>query len=340
MKKAKHILTTIIFIILFVISFIKVSDCLRHKGWNHNATATFFQLPAGQIDVVLVGTSHVYMGLYPMDMWDEAGITSYNIATPSQGLPSSYYLIKEAIHRQHPKVIVLDTYGIKHDNGYFSVERLHMATDSIPFGPVKLELYRDLLPKLLPEQQWSEFYFPIIRYHERWKELKKRDFVNYKTFMRGSVLDYEIFPCEETPDITACGEISDINRDYLEKIAALCEAEGVQLVICQIPFPMDENYIPIREKANTMLTYAVTNHIPTLDMEQIKKELQLDYQKDFKDDNHLNSTGGEKVSRYFANWLVKQCNLQDHRGDDAFAQWEEDWQLYVKEKEQQKEKES
>ncbi|MBR1693399.1 MAG: hypothetical protein IJ711_11595, partial [Lachnospiraceae bacterium] len=71
---------------------------------------TFYHEPKDLYDVVFVGSSHVYCGVYPMLLWNEYGFASYDAASASQSVPCSYYLIRDVIFRQHPKVIVLDVY--------------------------------------------------------------------------------------------------------------------------------------------------------------------------------------------------------------------------------------
>ena len=43
----------------------------------------------------------------------------------------------------------------------------------------------------------------------------------------------------------------------------------------------------------------------------------------------MNLTGSVKVTRWLGNYLATQYTLPDHRGDAAYAQWEEDLQQYM-----------
>lgn len=154
------------------------------------------------MDVVIVGTSHVYRGISPMEIWDERGIASYSLATGSQSFSSSYYLIKDAIKTQHPKVIVLEVYGANYTGDYVSLARLHASTDGIPLNATKLELFQELLPRTLTFTESLEFIFPIIAYHSRWEELEEKDFHPMNTFLKGFLMDYDTAQQSE-PETTA-----------------------------------------------------------------------------------------------------------------------------------------
>lgn len=57
-------------------------------------------------------------------------------------------------------------------------------------------------------------------------------------------------------------------------------------------------------------------------------ELGLNPETDMAEASHLNYRGTEKLSRYLAGWLASNYDLADHRGDEAYASWDEnaaDW---------------
>lgn len=53
-----------------------------------------------------------------------------------------------------------------------------------------------------------------------------------------------------------------------------------------------------------------------------------DQEVDFHNDNHLNISGGRKVTDYIGKLLVETYGLADHRGDPTYASWDDDWEVY------------
>ena len=57
----------------------------------------FYSLPKNTLDIVFIGTSHLYYGIVPMKLWEDYGITSYVLAQETQIIECSYAYIKEVL---------------------------------------------------------------------------------------------------------------------------------------------------------------------------------------------------------------------------------------------------
>ena len=64
------------------------------------------------IDVLFVGTSHVYSDINPAVIWKQNGIASFDLATGGSHLKNSYYVIEDALRTQSPELIVLELLGV------------------------------------------------------------------------------------------------------------------------------------------------------------------------------------------------------------------------------------
>lgn len=58
-------------------------------------------------------------------------------------------------------------------------------------------------------------------------------------------------------------------------------------------------------------------------------EIELDYSRDFTDQTHLNGYGVEKLTRYFGSYFTQELNLEEHRGEEDYYQWEQSYNYYV-----------
>ncbi len=64
-----------------------------------------------KVDVIFVGTSHVFNGITPTEMFEDYGIASYVLAGGGQAPWQSFYYIKKGVEYQNPKLVVLDMYA-------------------------------------------------------------------------------------------------------------------------------------------------------------------------------------------------------------------------------------
>lgn len=81
----KVLFTNCIFLVGLIVIVGGLSDLFRTKG-TQRINGTFFNQPK-DYDVLFFGTSHVRYGIYPMELWEEYGITSYNLAIRVPKLP-------------------------------------------------------------------------------------------------------------------------------------------------------------------------------------------------------------------------------------------------------------
>ena len=65
------------------------------------------------------------------------------------------------------------------------------------------------------------------------------------------------------------------------------------------------------------------------DTEEIRAQVGLDPAVDYYDQGHVNLTGSVKVSEWLGNYLDQTYDLPDHRGEEAYAQWDIDLQAYL-----------
>ncbi|MDE7242797.1 MAG: hypothetical protein K2O18_02305 [Oscillospiraceae bacterium] len=319
--KIHSALRTIAFILLFAALFRCVSWVLRDKQYAF-ACAPLYKENLEQVDLFLMGSSHMLNGVSPAILWREQGITSLNLAQNGQVLPVTYYAVQEAFRYQKPKLLVLDIYKVVQDSLTDSSASLHFTLDNMAFGLPKLRAIFDLLP---PEER-AEYLFPIILYHTRWKELDKQDFSPIDTSEKGAQTlftaakpyeGWEIIPEDETfPP-------AQVEIDYLQKIVDLCRAEQVDLLFVALPFTTPEDDDLHRQAAvNSMNAYAQEWGIPFVNMMYRTEEMGLDFSTDMADTYHLNQQGMEKASVWLGQYLAGQYALTDHRGDPAYQAWD------------------
>ena len=110
------ILKLVSFCAVFLLLFVAVSGVIKPKWLARDSMwepATlieegFYAEPENSLDVICIGSSHVFLDISPMAMWKAEGITAYDLTSSIQRMWVSYYYLKEALKYQTPKVVVLD----------------------------------------------------------------------------------------------------------------------------------------------------------------------------------------------------------------------------------------
>ncbi len=318
----------LLFVLAFLLVFNGVNDTLRLKTYAAYSYP-FYQEEQGSIDVVLAGSSHMLNGVLPMQLWQEQGIASYNIAQNAQSMPVTYYAVKDAIDRQHPKLVVVDTYHILFDTLYNegSLRLLHDTFDNMPTSLTKLLGIHATIEGAKEE----EFYLPIELYHGRWKELKKIDFTPVENYTKGAHLNYGVteygdFPILAEDDTT---EIPAVQLTYLNKLIDLCEGTGTPLLLINLPHYATGENERFQRLANAVAAVAEAKGVPYLNFFHMLDEVPIDFTTDMKDEGHMNPAGAAKVTAYLGQYIMAQYDIADRRDDPAWASWKDAYDRYV-----------
>lgn len=329
----RGVVRTAIFFLLFLFLFQNVAGILRSKN-SAPASAAFYEEPRNSLDVLFMGSSHMLDAVSPMQLWEEHGIASNNLAQNGQVLPVSYYALQEALRWQKPKLIVLDVYKVIQDSLIDSKTNLRFTLDNMRFGPPKVRAVFDLLP---PEDR-AEYLADIIFYHGRWKELTAEDFQPLNTIERGAKALFTSYQPYEGWKVVPESETAppaEVEILYLEKIVELCRRKGVELLLVAVPFttPQDDD-LNRQAVVNSVTAYAQAWDVPFVNLMHRTEEMDFDFSTDMADLYHVNWQGMEKVTAWFGTCLTEQYGLPDHRGEAEYGHWDKalpDWHTYLAE---------
>jgi hypothetical protein len=87
---------------------------LTENKLAYTKTAEFVET-ADEYDVLFFGTSHMTMSVYPMELWKDYGITSYNLGGNGHPLAISYWILMNALDYANPQLAVIDCYTLQWD---------------------------------------------------------------------------------------------------------------------------------------------------------------------------------------------------------------------------------
>lgn len=274
-------------------------------------------------DVLLVGSSHMHNGIYPYYLWKDYGITSYNFATSGEHIDVTYYMVKEALKSVKPKAIVVDLFVVpteKKEALSMGEGFVHEAMDFMPLSKDKMELAAYAAKS--NDRSILAFLSNIYAYHSRWKELTKDDFVKARNKENGAQMLAGVRDNNEYVKHT-----KEYNEEYLEgtgyeylgRIFDLCDENGVECILVNIPYPNQTDYRQSREY--TYMEAAKKRGVKSLNMSDIIDDMGIDMHSDYVDNSHVNIVGAKKVSDALGEFLKNDCDILDRSHDSSFEHW-------------------
>lgn len=327
----KRIIAMLVFALCFFGACFITQGILKDKYLTDATTIVngFYAEEKNSIDVICIGSSNCFCTINPMVLYENYGIAAYDFASSSQTVNISLLYLKEALKRQNPKVVALEVNYIP-QTGFQEVSEssLLWGLTDIPFSIDKMKCISQCRDKFNGE--YMSYLFPILRYHSRWKDLYKTDFVyagkDKTCFSKGYMGSQEIY--SEELDFTAYDEegyswVEDEIVECLDEMHDLCRKNGVELILFKSPREDWYGYqsMAIRELADA-------RNIPFVDYNILLEELGINRVEFFRDYKHLNDAGACIVSDHFGRLLKEYYELPDRRLDENENSWDKAMAYY------------
>lgn len=318
MKKALRFITFCILAFFVITGTYRIISWKDTTGGYLSSTQQLYATDNNLIDVVFMGSSHCYCSMNPALLWDEYGMAAFDMAVSGQDKDSTYHTLIELLKTQSPKVVCIDGYALLYDEQTV-LGNVYRNMLSMRFSPNSNALIRSYVAD--EEQMDFLLRWPIV--HTRYRELTKYDFIQYEPsiYGRGFCYNYNanaVTPPSDAINCTEVTELSESNREWLNKLIALSEEEDFTLVMFLAPFSLSESNQMIINGAASYLEY---HDIDFIDFNHLGGRIGLNYNADFIDSAHTNYFGSEKVTAYMGEYLKENFTLEDHRGDEAYHLW-------------------
>lgn len=149
----------------------------------------------------------------------------------------SYYLMEETLKYEKPKVFVFNVLSMKYNEPQKEAYN-RMTLDGMRWSASKVGSIR---ASMLPEENFIEYVFPILRFHSRYSELEQDDltylFDRQPVTHNGYYMRVDVKPAENVPEGKPLGDyrFGENAYSYLDKMVELCEKNGVELVLVKAP---------------------------------------------------------------------------------------------------------
>ena len=328
--KAKKIIKTIINCIIFLIVFALVMGYIAYvcKRKNSNEKYDDFFSQEEDFDVLFFGSSRVLNGIYPMELWEDYGMVSYNFGGHGNYIPVSYWVWKNSMDYNKPKLVVIDATFIQENKPYReNTQQVHLSVDSFPLTKTKYDMVEDLFGD--PDSDFYdnryEFLFPFGSYHDRWNELTSDDFVVNDSPEKGAEMRIDVAKMvkadwlkEEDPWLE-----ETLAKKYLRQWIKECKEQDIEVLLVQLPYAATRLEQTYSQGVEALAKELDVNYVNML------YEDVVNYHTDFYDtDGHLNPSGARKVTDYLGRYISENYDIPDHGRDEEYSFWYDDYQEY------------
>ncbi len=312
-----------LFLALFMLDCIDRVLCVKSPHGVDQARYLYVQ-PRNRIDVLFLGSSHVHCNIDTGLLWREHGIAAYLCTTAEQPLWNSYHYLVEAQKTQRPRLVVLDMFGPARFYDDYQEKWLEQNLCGMRPSWNKYQMIR-----ASTTHTHAAYLLGYPYYHTRYDSLTEEDFSNFP-WNRRQLARWKGFTSLEgvtgltEPDVshvTQTAPMTEKSQLYFDKITALCEKEGIPLLLVSAPYLLEDTDQMVY---NAIAEQARERGIPFINYNQtaLYREMGLDFSQDFADHAHLNAGGAQKYTRHLGNWLASHYQLPDRRGQSGYQSWE------------------
>lgn len=328
-KGIKGIIKLIAFLLILLICF-KIIYNITDRKAQYGRTQEFFNQEEN-FDVLFLGSSHTMVGVFPMDLWNDYGIISYNLGMGAESIATSYYKLLLSLEYTKPKLVVIDAFfANKYEKIEYSLkEHIHNSLDVYPLSYTKYIAIKDLFSEHNIKDSLVEYLFDFSIYHSRWKELNKNDFmINYSSgIIKGAAQKIDIFDRKSVNRfdlIKTYNGKETVSMEYLRKIIEYCQQNKIEILVTNIPYKATDSQISISKYVSIICDEYNVNHINFLGIDIV------DYKTDYADsDSHLNPSGARKVTNYLGKYIMENYDIRDQRNNDSYSFWYKDYNEYI-----------
>lgn len=312
-------------VLLAAVQFVMFPRHDRDKLWSD-----YLELPAGSVDVLLLGTSLIHANVNPAVMWHETGVRAYALSGSEQSLLTTGPYLDEALRAQQPSVVVIDLHMISSDNRELSENQKRSNLTMMPLGMPKVRA----IVSSLPGSEWTRFILPLEQFHSRWSELQRKDFSlrKWRSDAEDFFLGYRrvdrVDP-QRPSDERRAFDPERYQRNYALLSDAITIAESSDARVLLLVGPSSRP--AIHDEWIEVLRRDLRRDHPNaeiLDTARKVTEMGVDPQTDYYDQWHLNSRGAEKYSRWLAVRLLESYGSLGRREDPAAAAWQAAYERY------------
>ena len=242
------------------------------------------------VDVLFIGSSHAYRG-FDTRLFDEVGISSFNLGSSSQAPVQSHLLLKKYLDKVKPKTIVFEVSPLT-----FSSDGLESSLDIISNS--KIDLYSiGMLFQVNHIKLYNTFLYAAVQ------QLLHRntDFVEDRIIGKDTYISAGYVQRNENEFQSRKPIDKSIKAEQMaafKKIVRRIKSKGIKLVLVQSPFTQIEynSYSDNKGFDEEMRAHSIYHNFNEM--------ITLNDSVHFYDPNHLNQKGVDVFNKKLIELLV------------------------------------
>ena len=122
---------------LLVAALAGLTKVLERKA-SYAKYAPFFAQEE-DFDVLFMGSSHLLNSVFPMELWKDYGIVSYNFGGHGNQLATTYWVMENALDYTTPKLMVIDCFYLEYEmKTSMNFAQVHLSFDAFPLSRTKI----------------------------------------------------------------------------------------------------------------------------------------------------------------------------------------------------------
>ena len=217
-KKITVTIRLVILLAVFACTYLTIDRILLLKSKDGiSQIQAYYKQPENTVDVLFVGSSHIFCHVNTGILWDEYGISSFDLAAAEQPFWNSYHYIIEGLKTQKPSLIVLDitTPGIRptdyQPENWVITNNYGIKRNKNRYEALKISTLKESFPRLLDALNST---------HGKYVDLSEEDFMNYSADVRfkgfdprGGITPFEL---HDVSGITGRHELTEKEEKYLQ----------------------------------------------------------------------------------------------------------------------------
>ena len=317
-----NIFKILVFLIVFINSYIFLSILKKPINYQLDNISGIYAERKNSLDMVYIGGSAAFVYYSPIDAYQKYGIASYDYAVDSIQAEVYPTMIKELLKTQKPKVVVIDARAFQYREKTLEPNEIsyRVFLRGFKYNLDRFNLINKIVPKYL-KQGTLTYHLDLGLYHteesvpsfrktfnimfDKNKNLDKGFYLVPKAV---NIYKYDRDTKEELKIASESEKLLNELLDYLEerKVKALFVVSPYQQIKRE---KMQYNYIEKIVKSRNQ---------DFLDANDYSDQMNLDYRYDFYNGNHVNIYGAEKYTNFLSEYLVKNYNLPDRRGEKEY----------------------
>lgn len=326
--KLKDFISSVCFLLVFLVIFTFVSYALRPNDEDSNAKAImsgFYAEPKNTLDIVAIGSSNTYRYLMTPELYNSFGYTSYAVATPSMRGNMYKYFIEEIEKSQDPDLYMVELrWFVKYQKPPKSTPeglgRIRLATDNMKLSLTRLKAINKALPDDAEDK--LSYYIDIIKYHGQWQFLDfSHLFYNKKLETKGFRANTRTLALKDAVDCSKVSEkkeLSEYSKENLVDLLEYCKKKKVNILFTFSPYQVTEEKQML---ANTVAELVKSYGFNCMDTNRCISELGMDFDRDFYNREHTNVRGAYKYTQFIGNYIKKTYNIDNSHNEEVTAEW-------------------